>query len=135
LVTSAYDVPEVDILLISGGVRSDEDLHNLRQAVKRAKKIVAVGTCAISGGVTNLGNRDEVRQLFLSQSERHNLPRMLPKSRRWIIRRCRSFTCRLPANPEVVMALYLNRRTSSSAYVARNAAPKMLDVSRPTWWA
>ena len=80
LVTSAYDVPEVDVLLISGGVRSDEDLHNLRQAVKRARKIVAVGTCAISGGVTNLGNRDEVRQLFLSQSERHNLPRMLPKS-------------------------------------------------------
>ena len=80
LVTSAYDVPEVDVLLISGGVRSDEDLHNLRQAVKHAKKIVAVGTCALSGGVANLGNRDEVRRLFLSQTERHDLPRLLPKS-------------------------------------------------------
>ncbi len=80
LVTSAYDVPEVEVLLISGGVRSDEDLHNLRQAVKRTKKIVAVGTCAISGGVANLGNRDEVRRLFLSQTERHDLPRLLPKS-------------------------------------------------------
>jgi F420-non-reducing hydrogenase small subunit len=80
LVTSAYDVPDVDVLLVSGGVRSDEDLHNLRQAVKRAKKVIAVGTCALSGGVANLGNRDEIRELFLSQSERHNLPRMLPKS-------------------------------------------------------
>ena len=80
LVVSAYDIPEVEVLLVSGGVRSDEDLHNLRVAVQRAKKIVAVGTCAISGGVANLGNRDEVRELFMSQTERRDLPRLLPKS-------------------------------------------------------
>jgi F420-non-reducing hydrogenase small subunit len=80
LVVSAYEVPCVDVLLISGGVRSDEDLYNLRRAVRCVNKIVAVGTCAISGGVANLGNRDEVRELFLSQSERRDLPRMLPKS-------------------------------------------------------
>jgi len=80
LVVSAYDVPDVDVLLISGGVRSDEDLHNLRRAVKRAKKVVAVGTCALSGGVANLGNRDEVRALFMSQTQRRALPRLLPKS-------------------------------------------------------
>ncbi len=80
LVSSANDVPEVDVLLISGGVRSDEDLYNLRRAVKRTSKTVAVGTCALSGGVANLGNRDEVRELFLSQTDRHALPHMLPKS-------------------------------------------------------
>jgi F420-non-reducing hydrogenase small subunit len=80
LVVSAYEVPCVDVLLISGGVRSDEDLYNLKRAVRCADKIVAVGTCAISGGVANLGNRDDVRELFLSQSERRDLPRMLPKS-------------------------------------------------------
>ncbi len=80
LVVSAYDVPDVDVLLISGGVRSDEDLHNLRRAVKHAKKVVAVGTCALSGGVANLGNRDEVRELFMSQTQRRDLPRLLPKS-------------------------------------------------------
>ena len=80
LVVTAYDVPQVDVLLISGGVRSDEDLYNLRRAVKSAQKVVAVGTCAISGGVANLGNRDEVRDLFLSQNERRHLPRLLPKS-------------------------------------------------------
>jgi F420-non-reducing hydrogenase small subunit len=80
LVVTAYDVPPVDVLLISGGVRSDEDLYHLRHAVKSAKRVVAVGTCAISGGVANLGNRDEVRELFLSQSERRHVPRLLPKS-------------------------------------------------------
>jgi F420-non-reducing hydrogenase small subunit len=72
LVVTAYDVPEVEILLISGGVRSDDDLYNLRRAVKSAKKVIAVGTCAISGGVANLGNRDDVRALFMSQSERRH---------------------------------------------------------------
>lgn len=80
LVVSAYDVPHVELLLVSGGVRSDEDLHNLRRAVPRAKEVVAVGTCAISGGVAHLGDRDEVRQIFLAHAERHHVPRMLPKS-------------------------------------------------------
>ena len=86
LVVSAYDVPAVDVLLVSGGVRSDEDLHNLRRAVPRAGEgvaggiLVAVGTCAISGGVAHLGDRDEVRQIFLAHAERHHVPRMLPKS-------------------------------------------------------
>jgi F420-non-reducing hydrogenase small subunit len=81
LVVSAYDVPEVDVLLVSGGVRTDEDLYNLRHAARNANQVVAVGTCAISGGVAHLGDRDEVRALFLAQAERHHLPRLLPKSR------------------------------------------------------
>ena len=80
LVVSAYEVPCVDVLLVSGGVRSDEDLYNLKRAVRCSKKTIAVGTCAISGGVANLGNRDEVRELFMSQTERRDLPRLLPKS-------------------------------------------------------
>ena len=81
LVVSACDVPEVDVLLVSGGVRTDEDFYNLRRATRNAKQVVAVGTCAISGGVAHLGDRDEVRELFLAQAERHHLPRLLPKSR------------------------------------------------------
>jgi F420-non-reducing hydrogenase small subunit len=81
LVISAYDVPEVDTLLVSGGVRTDEDLYNLRRAVRRAGRVVAVGTCAISGGVASLGNRDEVREVFLAQAERRHVPRLLPKCR------------------------------------------------------
>jgi F420-non-reducing hydrogenase small subunit len=80
LVISAYDVPDVDVLIVSGGVRTDEDLYNLRRAVRHAKKVIAVGTCAISGGVANLGNRDDVRALFISQATRMHVPRLLPLS-------------------------------------------------------
>jgi F420-non-reducing hydrogenase small subunit len=80
LVISAYDVPDVDVLIVSGGVRTDEDLYNLRRAVKHTKKVVAVGTCALSGGVANLGNRDDVRALFISQTTRMHVPRLLPRS-------------------------------------------------------
>jgi F420-non-reducing hydrogenase small subunit len=80
LVVSAYEVPEVDVLLVSGGVRNEEDLHNLRRAVKRAKQVVAVGTCAISGGVAHLGDRDDIRTTLLGQPLRCHLPHLLPKS-------------------------------------------------------
>jgi len=81
LVISANSIPDVDILLVSGGVRTDDDLYRLRRAVPHAKKVVAVGTCAISGGVANLGNRDEVRELFLAEEGRRHLPRLLPRCR------------------------------------------------------
>lgn len=81
LVISAYDVPDVDVLLVSGGVRTNEDLHHLHQAVQHARQVVAVGTCAISGGISNLGNRDDVRKFFLEQGGRLHLPSMLPKCR------------------------------------------------------
>ena len=81
LVISTHHVPhEVEMLLVSGGVRNNEDVYNLKQAVKLVKKVIAVGTCAISGGVTNLGDRDEVREVFLSQSGRLHLPQMLSKT-------------------------------------------------------
>jgi len=79
LVISAYDVPPVDILLVSGGIRTDEDMYNLRRAARQAEQVVAVGTCAISGGVANLGDRSAVRQLFFSQAGRRHVPRLLPR--------------------------------------------------------
>ena len=81
LVVSAYDIPEVEVLMVSGGVQTDEDLYNLRRAVRSAAQVIAVGTCAISGGVSNLGNRDEVRDVFLTQENRRHVPRLLPKCR------------------------------------------------------
>lgn len=79
LVISSHAVPEVDLLLVSGGIRTDEDLYNLRRAARKANQIVAIGTCAISGGIASLGNQDDVRELFMSQPERRNIPRILPK--------------------------------------------------------
>jgi len=81
LVVSSFDVPEVDLLLVSGGVRNDEDLYKLRRASRRAAQTVAVGTCAISGGVASLGDRDDVRELFLAEMGRRHVPRLLPRCR------------------------------------------------------
>lgn len=79
LVLAADDLPLVDILLVSGAVRTDEDLYRLRMAAKRAPILIAVGTCAISGGVANLGDREDVRAVFFAEMERRHVPRLLPK--------------------------------------------------------
>ena len=81
LVMSACHVPEVEVLLVTGGVRTEEDLYKLRRSVRRADQVVAVGTCAISGGVANLGDRPEVREIFLALKERVHLPDLLPRCR------------------------------------------------------
>jgi F420-non-reducing hydrogenase small subunit len=75
LVLSSEDFPHVQTLFVSGAVYTDEDLYRLRQAAQRAERIVAVGTCAISGGVANLGYRDEVRAVFFGEMERRHVPR------------------------------------------------------------
>lgn len=81
LVISTHHVPEdIEVLLVSGGVRNDEDAYNLQRAAKHVDRVIAVGTCAISGGVTNLGDRDDVRALFLSDPSRLHLPHLLPKT-------------------------------------------------------
>jgi F420-non-reducing hydrogenase small subunit len=79
LVMSAHDIPEVEVLLVTGGVRTDEDLYRLRRAVQKADQVVAVGTCAISGGIAHLGHRPEVNEIFLAQEKRVHLPTLLPR--------------------------------------------------------
>jgi len=105
LVISAHDIPEVDLLLVSGGIRNEEDLYNLQRAVPRARKVVAIGTCAISGGVASLGDRDDVREVFLID-RRHDVPQLLPKCHP--IDTVVPVDCYLPGcppTPELFMAL------------------------------
>jgi F420-non-reducing hydrogenase small subunit len=109
LVISANDVPEVDLLLVSGGVHTNEDLFNLRQAVRRAGQVLAVGTCAISGGIANLGDRDEVRQVFLSQAERLHLPRLLSRCQPIdAVVKVDRYLPGCPPTPELFMAALFN---------------------------
>jgi F420-non-reducing hydrogenase small subunit len=133
LVISAYDVPPVDVLLVSGGLRNDEDLYNLRRAAGRAEQVVAVGTCAISGGVPSLGNRDEVRELFLSEEGRRHVPRLLPKCRP--IDTCVPVDLYLPGcppTPELFMAV-LTRPSDlkASRIVCHECGRKKLRDVRP----
>jgi F420-non-reducing hydrogenase small subunit len=134
LVVSAYDVPEVDVLLVSGGVRTDEDLYNLRRAVQRARQVVAVGTCAISGGVANLGNRDEVRALFLAQAERRHLPHLLPKVRPVdSVVTVDRYLPGCPPTPELFMAvLFQPPDFKASKTVCQECGRKKLKDMRPT---
>jgi len=134
LVISAYDVPEVDVLLVSGGVRTDEDLYNLRRAVQRARQVVAVGTCAISGGVANLGDRDEVRALFLAQAERRHLPHLLPKVRPVdSVVTVDLYLPGCPPTPELFMAvLFQPPDFKVSKTVCQECGRKKLKDMRPT---
>ncbi len=81
LVVSTHKVPEdIEVLLVSGGVRTDEDLHNLRKGASRSKKLIAVGTCALSGGVAQIGEGHISRESYLDSSHRLRLPSMLPRA-------------------------------------------------------
>jgi len=56
--------PEVDIGLIEGGVCNTENIETLREFRDSCKIIVAVGACAIGGGVPALRNNIDVRELL-----------------------------------------------------------------------
>jgi len=52
----------VDIGLIEGGVCNAENVHTLREFRKSCKILVAVGACAINGGLPALRNRIELEE-------------------------------------------------------------------------
>jgi len=68
----------VDILLVSGSLSSDENLYELRKAVRHARQVIAVGTCAIAWS-SMLSTRAERRQQF--QADRLHLPHQLRRAR------------------------------------------------------
>ena len=111
LVTSAHSVEEVDVLLVSGSIQSDEDLYRLRRAVQKANRVVAVGTCAISGGVANLWHRVETRETVFREAAQHEVPRLLPDCRP--ISRVVNVDLHLPGcppTPELFMAALFDHK-------------------------
>jgi F420-non-reducing hydrogenase small subunit len=49
-------LPDCEVALISGGVRSEEHLEVAREARKRAGVVIALGTCATHGGIPAQAN-------------------------------------------------------------------------------
>jgi F420-non-reducing hydrogenase small subunit len=134
LVMSAYEMPEVEVLLVTGGVHTEEDLYRLRRAVPRADQVIAVGTCAISGGIANLGNRPEVREVFLAHAERLHLPHLLPKCRPVdTVVEVDSYLPGCPPTPELFMAVL---RQSPDIRIAKSVCQecgrKKVKDMRPT---
>lgn len=92
------DIPEAVVGIVSGGVRNTEHLEVLRKMRERVKVLVALGTCAATGGLpglSNLGNLcgtqaiqdfsfDEAPSLksgarVRPDPDHHAIPHMLPQ--------------------------------------------------------
>jgi len=56
LFMSAQDYGEVDILMLTGAPRTEDDIAQLRQVRQRARYIVSFGSCATFGGIPGLAN-------------------------------------------------------------------------------
>jgi F420-non-reducing hydrogenase small subunit len=56
LLADVKETQECDLALIEGAPRNEEDLERLISLGKKAKTIIALGSCATYGGITGLGN-------------------------------------------------------------------------------
>ncbi|MHA1712960.1 MAG: hypothetical protein ACTSW4_02795 [Candidatus Ranarchaeia archaeon] len=63
-VIASHHMPKVDLLFVTGAIRTEDDRRRLIVASRRAKKVVAVGTCAVTGGVTHLSDQAKVKNLL-----------------------------------------------------------------------
>jgi len=58
------EIPEADVGLIAGGIRSDEHKKLAQEMRKKCKILIALGTCACSGGVPALANQYTTEDLL-----------------------------------------------------------------------
>jgi F420-non-reducing hydrogenase small subunit len=79
------EVPECELALIEGGVRDQRQLEMALRLRSAAGKVIALGSCAVYGGVPGLGNQVSERGLFRRSYDDHRfeglpegLGRLLP---------------------------------------------------------
>jgi len=58
------EIPRVDLAIVEGGVRTEEDEELLRELRAKTETLVALGICATHGGVTSLGNILSLKKLL-----------------------------------------------------------------------
>ncbi|MFQ6064515.1 MAG: F420-nonreducing hydrogenase [Candidatus Bathyarchaeia archaeon] len=58
------EIPQVDLAIVEGGVRTENDESLLREVRAKTRILVALGICATHGGVTSLGNILSVKKLL-----------------------------------------------------------------------
>lgn len=67
------DLTDIDVCLVEGAVTTEHDIEALLAARSASKVLVAVGSCAVLGGIgglRNLSSRDEVLDTALGVGER-----------------------------------------------------------------
>lgn len=72
------EILRVDLAIVEGGVRTEEDEELLREIRAKSTILVAVGICATHGGVTSLGNRMSLKR-FLEKEFPKPRSNVLPK--------------------------------------------------------
>ena len=74
------DYPECDVALISGCVRTKENIQSAQQIRQRAKMVVALGSCASYGGIPALANLSTNQELYEAyySAENNNQNSMVP---------------------------------------------------------
>ncbi|MHB0977484.1 MAG: NADH-quinone oxidoreductase subunit B family protein [Candidatus Aquicultorales bacterium] len=73
-----------DVLLVEGGVGTDEDLVKLKEFAALSDQVVVIGTCASFGFISSFGNYRDIGELIISRLGRKGRGR-LP----WVIERVR----------------------------------------------
>jgi F420-non-reducing hydrogenase small subunit len=64
LMDTKYDeVPELDVLIVEGGIRNDENRELAEMLREKANFVISYGTCAVYGGIPGLGNLSTVDEL------------------------------------------------------------------------
>ena len=64
LMDTKYDeVPELDVLIVEGGIRNEENRELAEMLREKAGLVIAYGTCACYGGIPGLGNLCTVDEL------------------------------------------------------------------------
>jgi len=58
------DIPNVDLSIVEGGIRTDEDLQYIREVRAKSRMLVALGLCATHGGITSLDNVHSLKKLL-----------------------------------------------------------------------
>jgi len=58
------EVPEVDLSIVEGGVRTREDENLIKEVRAKSRLVVALGLCATHGGITSLGNVISLKKLL-----------------------------------------------------------------------
>jgi F420-non-reducing hydrogenase small subunit len=58
------EIPEADVGIISGGIRTEENKELAKEMRKKCKTLIAMGSCACYGGIPALANLSTVADLY-----------------------------------------------------------------------
>lgn len=58
------EIPEADVGIISGGVRTEKEKHVAQEMRKKCKTLIALGSCACYGGIPAMANMFPLEELY-----------------------------------------------------------------------